>query len=197
MPDQIKILQYILRYYEVRKIGREVHDILMKEPTKREYNIWSVIQNNDRIVEASPDQVKWITKPPSKEIKRNPELPCLLKELYDFKCQICGWDFKPDYGQAYSETHHIIWLSRGGVDHSNNLIVVCPNHHRIIHETRPNFDRQRLAFVYPNGHKENLGLTDHFKEPKIYHNIELWAKEREKNISKELNLDDYRGEAED
>ena len=161
--DTSKILQYILSYGKAEEIGSKVHHIL-KESSEREYTLWSVINNNDRIVEASPAQVEWVTVPEQKQIRRNLELPCLLKELYGFRCQVCGFDFKPRYGVPYSETHHVIWMSRGGVDHSNNLIVVCPNHHRIIHNANPKFDREELAFVYPNGLRESLQLKSHLKD---------------------------------
>ena len=183
--DQNEVAPYVLRYGKVTEIGIRVHDALEKELTQRNYKLWALLQNNDRIVEDSPDQISWITVSVHKEIKRNHELPFILKELYKFRCQICGWDFNRDYGRPYSETHHVIWLSRGGVDHSNNLIVVCPNHHRIIHETQPEFDRNKLSFIYPNGLSEGLRFTDHLKDPALMQKIEQWSLERVKLIENE------------
>ena len=147
-----------------------------------------MIHNNDRIVENTPVKVEWVSTPESKQIKRNPELPCLLKELYSYKCQVCGFDFKPRYSVPYSETHHVIWMSNGGVDHSNNLVVVCPNHHRIIHQTSPEFDRKDLAFVYPNGLKETLQLKKHLKDVELleFKKLEELAKERVREIGREV-----------
>ncbi len=184
--DTIKIIPYILRYNKTNEIGKKVHTILKEPSAVREYTLWSLIRNNDRIVEVHPDKVGWDIIPQRKEIKRNPELPCLLKELYGFKCQICEHDFKKDYGVPYSETHHMVWLSRGGVDHSNNLIVVCPNHHRIIHETKPNFDRRALAFAYPNGFHESLRLTAHLKDLTLMETkLMQWHQLRAEQIQKE------------
>jgi len=84
----------------------------------------------------------------------------------------------------------MIWLSRGGVDHSNNIIVVCPNHHRIIHEAKPKFDRNNFKYIYPNGHQESLVLKDHLKSAKFLLKIEKWAKERYDNIQKEKGMID-------
>lgn len=188
--DFQKVLPFILRFGKIEEIGKRVQKILDKEPARRDYRLWALILNNDRIVEDSPDKISWRIVPEHKEIQRNPELPVLLKELYDHKCQICEHDFKPRYGTPYSETHHVIWLSRGGVDHSNNLIVVCPNHHRIIHEVNPEFDRNGLTFVYPNGLQEHLQLKEHFKDPRLMGSIEQWAVRRCSRVKAEKIVDD-------
>jgi len=188
--DAKKIMPFILRLYAEKDIEKHVHRVLDQARARRDYQIWSFINGNDRIVEDSPDQIAWETVAEYKRIKRNPELPVILKELYKYKCQICEHDFKPTYGIPYSETHHMIWLSRGGVDHSNNIIVVCPNHHRIIHEAKPKFDRNNFKYIYPNGHQESLVLKDHLKSAKFLLKIEKWAKERYDNIQKEKGMID-------
>ena len=186
--DMARIAPYILSYEKVEEIGPKVHSIL-RESSSKEYTLWSLLNNNDRIVENSPAEVQWVTVPESKQLKRNLELPCLLKELYGFRCQVCGFDFKPHYGVPYSETHHVIWMSRGGVDHSNNIIVVCPNHHRIIHNANPKFDRAELAFVYPNGLRESLQFKSHLKDVNLlqFQKIEQLSAIRAQRISVEKN----------
>lgn len=42
-------------------------------------------------------------------------------------CSICGWN------ESTCDIHHIIPKSKGGTNDHNNLIIVCPNCHRIIH----------------------------------------------------------------
>lgn len=44
-------------------------------------------------------------------------------------CSICGWN------ESTCDIHHIIPKSKGGNNEHNNLIIVCPNCHRIIHTT--------------------------------------------------------------
>lgn len=97
--------------------------------------------------------------------RRNPALADTLKSYYHYRCQVCGHDFEPRYGQAIAEGHHIQYLSRGGPDVSPNIIVLCPNHHRIIHSTNARFDLNGLAYDYPNGLRERLILPDHFESP--------------------------------
>lgn len=45
------------------------------------------------------------------------------------KCQ----PFSKANGETYLETHHIISLSKSGVDKPSNVIALCPNHHREAH----------------------------------------------------------------
>lgn len=64
-------------------------------------------------------------------------------------CQICGQDFEASCGVPYAETHHIKYLRAGGPDISTNIVVICPNHHRIIHATNARFNRDSLTYEYP------------------------------------------------
>lgn len=42
-------------------------------------------------------------------------------------CSLCGWN------ESTCDIHHIIQKKHGGSDDMDNLILVCPNCHRIIH----------------------------------------------------------------
>lgn len=86
-----------------------------------------------------------------------------LKALYDFKCQICGENFGKPYNQRVVEVHHIIQFVKSLNNDYDNLMVICPNHHTVIHKTNPVFDRQALKFLYPNGYHETLKLDMHFR----------------------------------
>lgn len=50
-------------------------------------------------------------------------------------CQLCGKEapFCDENGQPYLESHHIIWLSKGGSDSIENTIALCPNCHKKMH----------------------------------------------------------------
>lgn len=95
-------------------------------------------------------ETKRIVMPEHEEFYRDPLLSESLKSIYDHRCQICGMNFRAKYDEPFAETHHIEPLSRGGSDLGRNIIVICPNHHRIIHKTKPNFDRSKFLFLYPN-----------------------------------------------
>lgn len=50
------------------------------------------------------------------------------------KCEHCSaLGFKKQDGSHYLETHHIISLAEQGPDTLDNVIALCPNHHREAH----------------------------------------------------------------
>ena len=50
-------------------------------------------------------------------------------------CQLCKQPapFDDKNGNPYLEVHHIVWLSRGGEDSTNNTVALCPNCHTRMH----------------------------------------------------------------
>jgi predicted HNH restriction endonuclease len=70
-----------------------------------------------------------------KQVKRYHDIVENSKRKYNNKCQIkdCGFTFKKKNGRFYSEAHHLIPLSEGGTQEENNIIILCPNHHRMMH----------------------------------------------------------------
>jgi hypothetical protein len=122
--------------------------------------VLAAIYNHDRI--ATVHTIRE-TRPALEGFSRNQHLSDSLKSYYASRCQVCGQDFEPRYGIQLADAHHIHYLERGGLDVSNNIVVVCPNHHRVIHASNARFDRQSLAYEYPNGLQEQLILPDHFK----------------------------------
>ncbi|MEE9283476.1 MAG: HNH endonuclease [Nitrososphaerales archaeon] len=66
--------------------------------------------------------------------KRNDTLRKLLKKKYSFRCQFenCGFSFRQRNCSWYVEAAHIKALASGGPDTSDNVLIVCPNHHKMI-----------------------------------------------------------------
>jgi len=56
-----------------------------------------------------------------------------VKELYSYKCQVCGWTtFSPLLrNHWYCEAHHVQPLGQkyNGPDHVSNILALCPTHH--------------------------------------------------------------------
>lgn len=50
-------------------------------------------------------------------------------------CQLCGKEapFHDLKGRPYLESHHIIWISKGGEDSIQNTVALCPNCHKKMH----------------------------------------------------------------
>lgn len=65
-------------------------------------------------------------------------------------CMICGW------GKASCDIHHIVELSNGGTNHLKNLVIICPNCHRCVHELEDKFISKEelrsksLFYTFPN-----------------------------------------------
>jgi predicted HNH restriction endonuclease len=84
-----------------------------------------------------------------------------LKRLYDYKCQICGLFIGETYNATVIHTHHIEYFSVSLNNNADNIMVICPNHHGIIHATNPVFNKDTKLFTYPNGYSEGLKLNLH------------------------------------
>lgn len=57
-----------------------------------------------------------------------------LLKCFENKCMICGWN------QAPCDGHHIIPKSGGGRNALENGIILCPNHHRLVHHGKISTD---------------------------------------------------------
>ena len=84
-----------------------------------------------------------------------------LKIVYNYKCQICGLLIGKNYDTKVIHTHHIEYFSVSLNNNADNIMVICPNHHGIIHATNPVFDRKNKVYKYPNGYVEKLELNLH------------------------------------
>jgi 5-methylcytosine-specific restriction enzyme A len=95
--------------------------------------------------------------------KLNRKIGDNLKLLYAYRCQICGRMIGEEYGSHIVEAHHIDYFVSSLNNDANNQMIVCPNHHTIIHDVNPVFDRKRLLYIYKNGIEEKLVLNQHIK----------------------------------
>lgn len=95
--------------------------------------------------------------------KLNRKICDALKEHYQYRCQICGCRIGEKYDSHLVEAHHIEYFVKSLNNDITNIMILCPNHHGIIHDRNPKFDRQSCMYTYPNGYKEGLLLNDHLK----------------------------------
>ena len=84
-----------------------------------------------------------------------------LKGLYSYRCQICGQAIGEQYDSHVVEAHHIRYFVNSLDNDAKNQLIVCPNHHRIIHKRNPLWNSTRLEYTYPNGYVEGLALNYH------------------------------------
>lgn len=63
----------------------------------------------------------------AKQRIRGINIKYIQRSLQHLSCCICGWQ------EATRDIHHIIPVSKGGTNDMSNLVVLCPNHHRMAH----------------------------------------------------------------
>jgi predicted HNH restriction endonuclease len=94
-------------------------------------------------------------------IIRDTKKSMLVKQLHNFKCQICGYTINLPNGKEYAEAHHLKPLGKphNGPDVVENLICVCPNHHAMLDYGAIALDMKELQCI--DGHHINLEYIDY------------------------------------
>lgn len=92
---------------------------------------------------------------------RDRQLVNELHDLYRGRCQLCAFDSPVVYNVPSAEGHHIVYRSRGGEDTLENMVLLCPNHHTVVHKADATFDYATHMFTFPNGRVEPLCFNTH------------------------------------
>lgn len=85
----------------------------------------------------------------STQYDRNPWVSENAKRLANGICQLCEQPapFMKSNGEPYLETHHIVWLAKGGEDTPQNTVALCPNCHRKMHVLNDKKDTEKLKIL--------------------------------------------------
>lgn len=90
-----------------------------------------------------------------------------LKKLYNYRCQICGSNIGEIFNVNVCDAHHIHPFSESLNNRYDNIIIVCPNHHRLLHTANPIFIAgNNPHFLFKDGTKLQLTLDYHLKKEK-------------------------------
>ena len=96
----------------------------------------------ERLVEETPDvnlkeMIENIPIKPNKIItqtvsvhERDCKITEAIKKLRGRQCQICGMTITTKHGIPYVEAAHITPKREGGNERPENIIILCPNHHK-------------------------------------------------------------------
>lgn len=90
-------------------------------------------------------------------------------EIYGGKCFLCGFDYK-----SILCVHHIKPLSEGGDNNLNNLCVLCPNCHAIIHKIYSSIKKDNEDEEHEEWIKNNFTINEYNKMTsmlKVKHNL--------------------------
>lgn len=71
----------------------------------------------------------------SESYSRDPYVSRYVKQQANGICQLCNQSapFLDANGEPYLESHHVVWLSKNGMDSVDNMVALCPNCHRKMH----------------------------------------------------------------
>jgi 5-methylcytosine-specific restriction enzyme A len=134
-------------------IELERYQIISAKEEELEFDLnYSILDPNARIEER---QVNAKIRRLNKSISEN------LKTVYSYRCQICNENFSAKYGCNIAEAHHIDYFSKSMNNDACNIIILCPNHHRVVHKVQPVFDRKKLMLAYESGLVERIVLNSH------------------------------------
>ncbi len=65
---------------------------------------------------------------------RDPDVRRKVRRRARGHCELCGkLGFRTASGAIYLETHHVVWLSDGGLDRVENVVALCADDHRRAH----------------------------------------------------------------
>ncbi|TWH52011.1 HNH endonuclease [Sporomusa sp. KB1] len=172
LPDDRRIIRLTQDAMEYLAIyTTEYDDTYVLEPILVEdiFVLHKVVEKqSERVMEASfnydvadENATIFASERIAKLRKLNKKIGDNLKLLYEYRCQICGRQIGEAYGSHVVEAHHIDYFVQSLNNDSQNQLIVCPNHHSIIHDANPVFDRKRLLYLYPNGKQEGFALNLH------------------------------------
>ncbi len=91
----------------------------------------------------------------------NTSIIAQLKKLYGGQCQICGKRTFEEYDVDLCEAHHIDYFSSSHNNDASNIIILCPNHRRLIHKLNPTFNYLKNEYIFSDGTKLKIKLNVH------------------------------------
>lgn len=108
--------------------GLEQHDIEQNEEIDQ--NDTDKDDLYDKIIDCENDKSEMITIN-GKTYKRHNYLMVQIKKYRDYKCQFCSTKILKANGEYYIEACHIKAKAEGGKDSLNNILILCPNCHKL------------------------------------------------------------------
>ena len=116
---------------DIRLIDAHSFLWIINEDRPKDFRNWNPDEETEAVIERETEdyQEKKAEGHGGRKVVR------VTKERARGICELCGnpAPFVDRNGKPYLETHHVIWLSRGGADSTDNTVALCPNCHTQIH----------------------------------------------------------------
>ncbi|HVN96857.1 MAG TPA: HNH endonuclease [Syntrophorhabdaceae bacterium] len=130
--NEFRALQMIFQYITGKRLNveetepnsseqDELDSYVARTQTKSE-----IIAELEKLKQTDPEHIEVNHK----TYKRDAKTIAQLKKLRDHRCQICGYGILKKSGELYVEAAHIIPKSQKGPEMPDNILILCPNHHR-------------------------------------------------------------------
>lgn len=133
------IVKSLIDNHDQSEVMIDASDVIHEKPLSED-EIEQIINSTD------PTAKLVINTCDGKRRVYNKNLIAGLKKLYKGCCQICGSNPADKYNTSIAEAHHIDFFSVSHNNDAGNIIILCPNHHRLIHKLKPDFDSESLVF---------------------------------------------------
>ncbi len=115
--------RFASQLYDDLREQEEILDILNK---KKENLRESIIQDLKNLKPTASEIVNF----EGKTYKRDNKTIANLKYLRNSKCQICSHQILKKDGRFYVEAAHIVPKHKKGLETPDNILILCPNHHK-------------------------------------------------------------------
>lgn len=138
--QDIELFKNKERWYSYIQGTNAVRELTYEDYKKIEdyVNYYNIESNDSNYIAFKEDHKELVNE--TKEVILNriiryQKIVSNLKSKYKNKCQIegCNFTFKKKNGEYYSEGHHVEFLAKGGSQEESNVVILCPNHHRMFH----------------------------------------------------------------
>ncbi|MDD4328994.1 MAG: HNH endonuclease [Aliarcobacter sp.] len=159
--DELKELEKDNIYSKEIDVLKNIYQIYLKEEINYDVIEQEEIEQTIHDIPDLTDNISETITLNGKVYKRNNVLISRIKRERKFKCQICNETIKKSDGSFYIEAAHIIPKKDKGSENKENILILCPNHHKefdygkrkIIKHTK-----QEIVFEL-NENKHNIKFT--------------------------------------
>ena len=117
---------YIGKTFKLKYVSNDEKEQLELEKYYKTKSRLEILEDLKNLKETDAEEI--IVK--HKSYKRDNKTIAQIKIIRDFKCQLCGIYIPKKNGEKYIEAAHIIPKHKKGRECPENIILLCPNHHK-------------------------------------------------------------------